>query len=327
MKKKYFTPELKIALVAIAGVVILFFGIQFLKGLDLFATTTSYKMHFDSVDGLSVTTPVYANGVKVGAVKGIYYDYEHPEKEISVDVNIDKSMKIPEGTTAEILSDLMGNVKMNLILGRSSNYMKPGDVIEGGVNGGTLGGVRDLIPSVQQLMPKLDSILMSVNSLLADPALRNVVHNADKISADLTTSTRELNMLLAQLNGTVPGMMGKADRLLDNASGAMKNIDGGITDARGTIKSANGMITTLDNKVADIDLAGTMYKVNTALEHVNALTAKLNSNEGSLGMLINDPTFYNNLNKTMRSADSLLINIKAHPKRYVHFSLFGRKDK
>ena len=200
-------------------------------------------------------------------------------------------------------------------------------MIEGGVNGGTLGGVRDLIPSVQQLMPKLDSILMSVNSLLADPALRNVVHNADKISADLTTSTRELNMLLAQLNGTVPGMMGKADRLLDNASGAMKNINGGITDARGTIKSANGMITTLDNKVADIDLAGTMYKVNTALEHVNALTAKLNSNEGSLGMLINDPTFYNNLNKTMRSADSLLINIKAHPKRYVHFSLFGRKDK
>ena len=106
--KKFFSPEVKIALVAVAGIVVLFFGMQFLKGLNLFSSDVRYQMQFDDINGLTLTTPVFANGYKVGIVKEIQYDYENPQKAISVGVDIDKNMKIPEGTKAEIVGDLSG---------------------------------------------------------------------------------------------------------------------------------------------------------------------------------------------------------------------------
>lgn len=325
--KKLFTPEIKIALVAIAGVVVLFFGMQFLKGLSLFSADKHYQIKFTNISGLSTSTPIYANGFKVGAVKSIDYDYAHPGDPITVGVAIDKSMNVPSGTRADIISDLMGNVKVELILGKSNQMLAENGVIDGRINDGTLGTMKSMVPSIQKMLPKLDSILASVNSLLADPALKVSLHNVKQITSNLTTTIQEANTFLAQLNRSLPVLTDRAGKVLNNANGMMVNANGGITEARGAIRGANGMIATLNDKVNGIDVQGTMAKVNTALEHVNSLTAKLNSNEGSLGLLINDASLYNNLNSTIRNADSLMVNVKAHPKRYVHFSLFGRKDK
>ena len=324
---KVFTPQVKIALVAILAVVVLFFGMQFLKGLSFFSTDTHYRMMFSDITGLSNSTPVYASGFKVGTVKSIEYDYARPGEPIDVGVDIDKSMKIPEGTKAEIISDLMGNVKVVLVFGKSSRMLKENGVIDGRINDGTLGDMKSMVPSIQKMLPKLDSILASMNILLADPAIKSSIHNVDRITANLTTSTQELNRLLAQADRSLPVLTAKAGRVMDNANGMMTNANSGITEARGAIRRANGMMTTLNDKVSGIDVQGTMAKVNATLEHMNTLTEKLNSNEGTMGLLMNDPTLYNNLNSTMRSADSLLTNLKAHPKRYVHFSLFGKKDK
>ena len=324
---KFFTPQVKIALVAILGVIVLFFGMQFLKGLSIFSTDTHYQMRFSNVSGLSTSTPVYANGFKVGTVKSIEYDYAKPGEPIMVGVDIDKSMNIPEGTKADIISDVMGNVKVDLVLGTSNKTLASNGIIDGRINDGALGRMKDMVPSIQKMLPKLDSILASVNSLLADPALKGSLHNVKQITSNLTTTTQEANTFLAQLNRSLPVLTDRAGKVLNNANGMMVNANGGITEARGAIRGANGMIATLNDKVNGIDVQGTMAKVNTALEHVNSLTAKLNSNEGSLGLLINDASLYNNLNSTIRNADSLMVNVKAHPKRYVHFSLFGRKDK
>jgi hypothetical protein len=325
--KKFFTPQVKIALVAILAVVVLFFGMQFLKGLSLFSNDAHYKIKFDDITGLSNSTPVYARGFKVGIVRNINYDYDKLGELITVDINVDRTLRIPEGTTAEIVSDIMGNVKVELKFAKNSQILKENGWIDGRINDGTLGDLKSMVPSFQKMLPKVDSILGSVNALLADPALKSSMHNIDKITNDLTTSTRELNTLLAQVNGSLPSLVTKTGRVMDNANGLMNNANRGITEARGAIRGANTMMATLNNKVDGVDVEGTMARVNATIDNLNAFTAKLNSGEGSMGLLLNDASLYNNLNNTVRSADSLLTNLKAHPKRYVHFSIFGRKDK
>ena len=325
--KKFFTPQVKIALVAILAVVVLFLGMQFLKGLSLFSNDAHYKIKFDDITGLSNSTPVYARGFKVGIVRNINYDYDKLGELITVDINVDRTLRIPEGNTAEIISDIMGNVKVELKFAKNSQILKENGWIDGRINDGTLGDLKSMVPSFQKMLPKVDSILGSVNALLADPALKSSMHNIDKITNDLTTSTRELNTLLAQVNGSLPSLVTKTGRVMDNANGLMNNANRGITEARGAIRGANTMMATLNNKVNGVDVEGTMARVNATIDNLNAFTAKLNSGEGSMGLLLNDASLYNNLNNTVRSADSLLTNLKAHPKRYVHFSIFGRKDK
>ena len=232
---KFFTPQVKIALVAILGVIVLFFGMQFLKGLSIFSTDTHYQMRFSNVSGLSTSTPVYANGFKVGTVKSIEYDYAKPGEPIMVGVDIDKSMNIPEGTKADIISDVMGNVKVDLVLGTSNKTLASNGIIDGRINDGALGRMKDMVPSIQKMLPKLDSILVSVNSLLADPAVRSSIHNVNQITANLTTSTREVNQLLAQMNHSLPALTTKAGRVMDGVNGLMVNANGGITEARGAI--------------------------------------------------------------------------------------------
>lgn len=296
------TKEIKIALVAIVGILIMYFGINFLKGMNLFSTNNAYYMTFDDIQGLGASTPIYADGYKVGIVDGLEYDYKE-NGPIKVKVDIIKDLRIPQGSKAEIVKDLMGNLQVNLLLANNPRErVEPGGIIPGAVHGGMMDKAANLVPVVEKMLPKLDSILTSVNALLADPALAASLHNVETITSNLTVSTRELNTLMAGLNKQVPGMIGKANGVLDNTNRLTANL-------------------------ASLDVQGTLNKVNQTLESAHQFTEKLNSNQGSLGLLMNDTKLYDNLTSTMSHADSLVIDLKAHPKRYVHFSVFGRKDK
>ena len=299
---KYFTKEVKIALVAIAGVVVLFFGMNFLKGLNIFSSEDNYYVQFSDITGLSSSSPVYADGFKVGVVKDIIYDYSHTEGS-KVLIGVDKQLRIPQGSSAEIVSDMLGNVKVNLLLANNPREkVAPGGLIKGMINDGAMGKLQDMVPAVEKMLPKLDSIMTSLNAILADPAIRQSLHNVQAITDNLTASTAQLNTLMAGLNKNVPGMMAKANNVLDNTE-------------------------TLTANLAAVDVASTMRQVDQTIANVQQLTAKLNSKEGTLGLLMNDTQLYDNLNSTMRNADSLVIDLRQHPKRYVHFSVFGRKDK
>ena len=296
------TKEIKIALVAIVGILVMYFGINFLKGMNLFSTNNAYYMTFDDIQGLGASTPIYADGYKVGTVDGMEYDYKE-NGPIKVKVDINKDLRIPRGSKAEIVKDLMGNLQVNLLLANNPRErVEPGGIIPGAVNGGMMDKAANLIPVVEKMLPKLDSILTSVNALLADPALAASLHNVETITSNLIVSTRELNTLMAGLNKQVPGMVRKANGVLDNTNRLTANL-------------------------ASLDVQGTLNKVNQTLESAHQFTEKLNSNQGSLGLLMNDTKLYDNLTSTMSHADSLVIDLKAHPKRYVHFSVFGRKDK
>ena len=299
---KKFSKEIQIGLVAVAALLVLFFGLKFLKGMTLFSSDNRYFVKFKDVSGLSMSSPIFANGYRVGVVEDIVFDYANTG-EIVATIGIDPKLSVPAGSRAEIASDLMGNVKVELVLGDAAQGMiAPGDTITGCQRLGAMGKAADMIPTVQQMLPKLDSILASVNTLLADPAIANSLHNVDQITADLTRTSHDLSQLTAALNSQMPQMLRNADGVLANTNQITKNI-------------------------SDLDIATTMASVNTTLRNVEQMTATLNSKEGTLGLLMRDPSLYTNLNATMMHADSLMIDLKQHPKRYVHFSVFGRKDK
>ena len=150
---KGFTKEVKIALVAIVGVIILFFGMNFLKGLNIFSSTDDYYIEFKDISGLSTSSPIYADGFKVGTVKDVIYDYAG-DKPTRVLVGLNKAMRIPAGSTAEIESDFMGNIKVNLLLANNPRErVMPGSTIKGNVNGGALGKAADMIPNIEKIWP------------------------------------------------------------------------------------------------------------------------------------------------------------------------------
>ena len=298
--------EIKIALVAAFALIVLFFGLNFLKGLNLFSSDTNYFMVFKNISGLSNSSPVYADGYRVGTVKNILFDYDQKE-DIKVMVGIDRNLRIPKGSKAEIVSDMLGNLQVNLLLANNPlERIEAGGLIEGSVSSGTLGKLSDMVPTVEKMLPKLDSILGSLNTLLADPAIAHTLPHVQSVSGTLVTTSNQLNTLVGQLNKNVPSLMTQANNMLDNTTQLTGN---------------------LNKQLANIDVNATMSKVNATLDNVQQLTKQLNNPESSIGLMMRDPQLYRNLNTTMSDVDSLLINLREHPKRYVHFSLFGKKDK
>jgi len=298
---KFFTKEVKIALVAIVAIVILYVGMQFLKGLSLFSNDETYYIRFSNVSGLATSSPVYANGYRVGVVRTINYDYSRPDC-IIASFDLDPKMQLHEGTRAEIVSDFMGNVKLELQLGPATGrLLAKGDTIEGGLQGGLMTKAAQMLPKVEALLPKLDSILAGVQTLVTDPAISATLQNAEQLTASLNTTARQLNQLTAQLNRQMPQMMDKAQGVLDNTA-------------------------TLTGNLAQLDLQATMQRVDQTLANVQQLTAALNSPHGTVGMLLNDAQLYQNITATMRDVDSLLVDFKAHPRRYINVSVFGKKS-
>ncbi len=307
---KYFTKEVRIALTVIVAGVILFVGINFLKGINVFKSSNTFYIRFHNINGLTVSSPVYANGYSVGIVRSIAYDYDRTDN-VVVCVDLDKNMVVPAGTRAELESQLMGGVTMSLVLGQNPTvHMKPGDTIEGGLHVGALNKLEAMIPTLEQMMPKLDSILGNLNRLTADPALAQTLQNTAALTANLKETSASLNTLM---RNDVPQLTARLNRI-------------------------GGNVETLTGQLAQANIDSTINQVNTTLGSVTQLTnnltsvtdqlnTKLNSKDNTLGLFLNDRSVYDNLSSTLSHADSLMIDLKSHPKRYVHFSIFGKKDK
>lgn len=304
------SKEVKIALMAIVAIVLLWIGLNFLKGINVFSSTNTYYVKFHNIQGLAVSNAVYANGYPVGIVRDIQYDYSRTDN-VVVCIELDKSMNVPVGTTAELESELMGGVKMSLVLGPNpTQNLSVGDTITGGIHEGAMTKLEAMIPAVESLLPKLDSIMGNLNRLTADPALAEMLHNTAEITHNLKESTAALNTMM---HDEVPGLMAKANRIGSNLESVSDQL--AQADIKGTVDNANAT------------LAGLRQTTDNLNQTTNYLSDKLQSRDNTLGLFLNDRGVYDNLNGTLRHADSLMIDLKAHPKRYVHFSIFGKKDK
>lgn len=283
----------------IVAIGLFIFGLNYLRGISMLESSRSYYVNFTNINGLPTSSPVFANGYKIGIVRDIQYNYKELGS-VTVKIELDEEMRIPMGSKGELVTEMLGTVKMNLILNlESQSYLQPGDTLDGFANNGLMGVAETMVPKVEQLLPKMDSILSSLNKLLADPALTQTLHNAEQITANLNVTTHELNKL-------------------------MKNELPTIT---GNLTSISENINTITTNLKEVDYASTMKRIDSTLANIQTLTNKLNSKDNTIGLLFNDPTLYQNLSATTANASSLLEDLKAHPKRYVHFSIFGKKDK
>ena len=291
--------EVKIGLIGIIAITMLIFGINYLKGARMFQPSSYYYVEYTNINGLAISSPVFASGYKIGLVRDIQYNHAKPGH-VVVEVELDNDMDIPTGSKGELVTEMLGTIKMNLILDlESKSYCQPGDTLPGVVNNGLMGVAEGIMPKVEQLMPKMDSILHSLNQLLAHPALTATLENAERLTANLDETTLQLNQLMKK---DLPTLTNRMVTIADNFVIISENLKG-------------------------IDYAETFHKIDSTLYNVQVLTNKLDSKDNTVGLLFNDPTLYNNLSTTTANAASLLEDLKAHPKRYVHFSLFGKKDK
>ncbi len=223
---KYITKEVRIGIAGIAALCILVYGINYLKGIHMFKPSSYFYVKFHNVNGLTKSSPVFADGFRVGIVRDLYYDYTQPGKVVAeIDVNTD--LRIPKGSTAEL------------------------------------------------------------------------AHNVQNLTANLAVTSGQLQTLM---NKDIPQLTGKLNTIGDN-------------------------FVLISNNLKEIDYATAMQSIDSTLANVKMLTDKLNRKDNTVGLLLNDPSLYNNLNATTANAASLLEDLKSHPKRYVHFSLFGKKDK
>lgn len=297
--QKIFRKEVKIALATILALCILVYGINYLKGINMFKPSTYYYVKFSDINGLAKSSPVFADGYRVGIVRDIAYDYNHPGN-ISVEVKLDTEMRIPEGSSAVIASNLMGGLRLNLILSRDSrNLCAIGDTILGSLDSGLMSTFSQLVPKAESMLPKLDSILNSLNAILADPSIRATLHSLQSTSSNLDVASGELKEIL---RGDVPQLTHKLNVIGDN-------------------------FITVSNNLKNVNLQASLDKVDSTLHNVKLVTDKLNSKDNTVGLLLNDKQFYDNLNTTFINASTLLDDLKANPKRYVHFSVFGKKSK
>lgn len=299
---KLFSKEIKIALSAVVAGLIIYFGIIFLKGAKLFDNSTTYIVEMDNVEGLSEASEVLANGLSIGVVRSITYN---PEKQnLAVELDITPKFKVPKETTVFITSPMLGSPKINLKLGANENgFMNPGDTMYSSSNKALMDMAAEMLPSVQALIPKIDSILTNINNLTANPALTASLNNLEQITGNLRTTTNELNVLL---NKDVKQLVAKADNVMGNAE-------------------------TLTSTLNSVDIVGMANNANILLDNTKSITENLNnalqSKNNTLGLLLNDNSIALQLDSTMTNASLLLEDLRLHPKRYVHFSLFGRKEK
>ena len=299
---KFLNKNVKIALTVLVGLALLYWGINYLKGVNLLTPANSYYTEVDSSQGLLTAAPVTVNGFQVGQVREINYDYS--KNKITVLLAMNKEMKVPEGSTLKMSSGLLGGVSLELNLG-DGPAMKSGSLIPTIRESGLMDNVTDnIMPAVNEVLPKVDSILGNVNGLTSDPALVAALARLDGITRQLQISAQQLTMLMNNLNRSVPGVM-------NNVNGITNNLTG-----------ATGNLSDLSTSLKDLPLDETMTKLNATLANLENLSQQLNDKNSTLGKVMNDRELYDNANHAIASLDSLLMDIKANPKRYINVKVF-----
>ncbi len=303
---KKFSKELKIGVSVLITLLILIFGIDYLKGINLFKASNYYYASYTNVAGLAQSAPITVNGYKVGLVREIEYEYDNPGH-VKVELSLDKKLKIPVGTEAVLVTDMLGTSSIELKMGSENNFHNVGDKLIGKNAAGLMENVtQDLMPTIGAILPKVDSLLTAATTIATDSALLSSVKRLDNIMANLERSTSQLARVMTA-----------APTIVNEAGATMSN----VKEISSKLVSISDDMAVMSQQLRNSPFDSTLNNVNKISASLAEITQTLNSNQSSLGLLINDPAVYNNLNNAVESLDALLKDVKANPKRYISIKL------
>ena len=277
---------------------------------------------YTDTKGIKISNPVYVKGFQVGAVADV--ENADPNLEsIIVSIKLTDSYNIPANSVAVINENPLGTPSIEIKLGDNKAFLQQGDTLLTAESKGILSGVMDKLGPVTKQLEKtistLDTVLRNLNTVF-DPQTKNnlqsVIANVNKTTESLVVSSASLQQMLNQQTGSIAQSMNNVNKFTKNLSENNDRINQSINN-----------VTKATENFSKADLVGSVDQLKTAIGNLNALVAKINSDEGSLGKLINDKALYNNLNNTIRSANILVDDLRVHPKRYVNISVFGKKNK
>lgn len=290
---KTLSKEVKIGAAFIIALFLLYFGINFLKGINIFKPANSYIVEFDNVTGLLIADPVTINGMKIGHVQSMELNPDNLNK-VLVTLQMDKDFKINKGSKFILESGLLGGGTLIMEPDfKSTGYYAPGDTLTGTKKKGMTEIAEKLVPKLENMLPKLDSILSGVNNLVNDQSLSKTVSNAEEMTLQLGKSAKELNALLAQFNGTMPTL----NRSFDN-------------------------LAQMTDKMKDVDIKAMTENIDSTLLNLKEISDKINSKDNNIGLLFNDRKMYDSINSLLGNTSMLLQDMRKDPSKYINIKVF-----
>lgn len=291
--------ELTIGFCVVVALFALFLGINFLKGINIFKAANYYYATYTNAAGLQVSAPVMLNGYKVGQVREINYEYDNLGH-VKAELSVDRALKLPKGTMAVIEQDLLGTATVVLHPTAATTFEEVGATLKSETASGMMEAVQQkLMPNLEGLFVQVDSLVRSLNVLASNPALTTSVNRLDAITLHIDRTLKTINASMKSL----PPVMNNVNDISDN------------------LKVMSGALAELSSDLKELPIDTTMQNVAALSANLKTLSESLNRTDSSLGLITHDRALYDNLNNCAASLDSLLIDVKRNPKRYISIKL------
>lgn len=307
--------ETKIGALTAIAIVVLILGYNFLRGNDILSREQRFYAIYGHVDGLNISKPVLVNGFQIGRVSDMKLQ---PSGKTVVEFKINKDYLIPENSVARLMStDLLGNKAIEFELGNSKVNAESKDTLRSNVERSLAESVQPVQKKAEAIITKMDSLLTSVNMIMNPAFQKNVDRSFKSVASTLETIDRTTK----KVDGLVGSESGRIGKILAN----FESISSNLRNNNQHISHIVSNFDQLSNQVAKTNIQETLTNANKAMTDLQAAINKINNGTGSIGLLLNDDKLYNNLNNSAANLDKLMIDLKANPKRYVSFSIFGGK--
>lgn len=318
------SKEFKIGAVVVFAIAAFIWGVNFLKGSNLFTEKYYIYAVYPKIDNLIPANPVLVNGFKVGQVNKISLIQRNGKTQVLVKMLLSEDLKIPLNSTCTAMSaDLIGNKAVSLVLGDSTAYANNGDTLyaetEQGLKESFNKQIAPLQAKAEKLIGSVDSVMTVVNMVLNTKTRGNIEQTFESVRKSILSIEKtayKMDDLVALEKPKISGILNNLNAITGNLSKSEQKINNALTN-----------FSNLSDSLSKARLSSAVNNADNTLKELNSLISKINEGHGTLGKLAKNDSLYNNLNKSAEDLDKLLKDLRTNPKRYVHFSIFGRKEK